>query len=368
MKNNVITKDTSSQKETNQHWALVGARTTAERQALGQGLTLYRTATFDVEWMPLGTLALTNPSFQVINRDRTRVYTVHGDLSHISVIGLEPSGTLAVLQTTSSGGRNPVHLCLTPDEKFLLITNYASGNLVCLPVRADGLLDEPSGVVTFQGTPGPKTKDQKGSHPHQVVHWPGSAWYLVPDKGLDQLHTVRLSPTGQLEQVSTHAAPPGSGPRHLALSADQRLLWLCLELGSAVTRWGFDPGNGLVLTPTQGPATISTLPDAHEGDNSAAGIVLHPLGHQLYVSNRGHDSVCTIATTDHPDGWATSRHWTRTGGSTPRFIALTPEADALIVANEGSHEVLHFPLDNAGIPTAGTVVARTGSPVCVSLV
>lgn len=349
------------------HWALVGTRTTAERQAQGRGLTLYQTAAFERLWTPTCTLVLTNPSYQVINRAQTRAYTVHGDMSDLSVIGLRPDGSMAVLQNTSTGGMNPVHLCLTHDEKFLLICNYASGNLVCLPVRGDGLLDEPTSVLTFRGTPGPRHQDQKGSHPHQVMQWPGSRWFLVPDKGLDQLHTVRLNTAGQLEQVCAHTAPAGSGPRHLAANVREGTLWLCLELESAVARLQFDPGSGRVRARTPGAVIISTLPDGHIGNNSAAGIALHPSGQRLYVSNRGHDSVCTIAVNHTGDG-AAPRTWTSTLGRTPRFIALTPEANALIVANEGTHEVVQFGLDHQGLPTAGIVVAHPGSPVCVSMV
>lgn len=147
----------------------------------------------------------------MINRADTHVYTVHSDFSEGSLIAVNPAGGLALLQSTSTGGANPVHLCLSEDECFLLITNYAGGPLVCFPVQPDGVLGESTDSLTFQGTPGPLGRHQKGPHPHQVVQWPGSTFYLVPDKGLDQLHVMRLSPQGRLETVFTYQAPrPGA--------------------------------------------------------------------------------------------------------------------------------------------------------------
>ena len=340
-------------------FALIGARTTVERHARGQGLALYRCEAPGM-WSLVHMLALVNPSFQVLNRAGTHAYTVHGDGSEVSVVGLEAAGGLVLRQTVSTWGRNPVHLCLSADERHLLITNYAGGQLVCFPVLADGPLGEPTDVLTFQGAPGPLMHHQKGAHPHQVVQWPGTPFYLVPDKGLDRLHVVRLSPLGTLEPVLTHVLPPGSGPRHLAVAADQNALWLCLELGSAVVRLGFDPQTGRI---TSG-AEVSTLPMGHVGGNSAAGIALHPSGRWLYVSNRGRDSVCVMAL--NPEGVATPMHWLPTLGRTPRFVMLTPAADALIVANEDSDTVVRFPLGDDGLPREGQVVAQTGSPVCVS--
>lgn len=342
-------------------WALVGARTTTERNARGQGLALFCRDAADTAWVHTCTLALTNPSFQVLNRAGTRAYTVHGDQSEVSVIDLAQRGELALVQTTDTGGRNPVHLCLSADERFLLVTNYAAGSLVCWHVLVDGRLGERADLLHFQGTPGPKPQDQKGPHPHQVVQWPGSNLYLVPDKGLDRLHVVRLSAQGRLDVAFVYQAPAGSGPRHLVTDPAHQRLWLCLELGSAVTRLGFDPATGQVL---DGPV-VSTLPAGHDSENSAAGIALHPSGRALYVSNRGHHSVCVMAL-DDDSGQATPLRWLPTRGRTPRFITLTPNADALIVANEDSDAVLRFPLNEEGLPGEGVVMAQTGSPVCVS--
>lgn len=356
--------------------ALVGCRTTVERNARGQGLTLFRTGhqaggPLGAPWMLVHTLPLTNPSFQVVNRAGTRAYSVHGDGGEVSVVALHfPDGCLALLQQRPTDGRNPVHLCLSCDERHLLVANYATGSLACFDVRPDGLLGAQTALLHFTGTPGPRSHDQTGSHPHQVVHWPGSDCYLVPDKGLDRVHVLRLAPDGTLTLASSFSAPAGAGPRHLALSIGTDSAharpgaWLVYELSSEVAHVDFDAVSGQL---SAGPVA-SVLPPSFAGANSAAGIALHPSERTLYVSNRGHDSVCVL-TLDVGRAAPAARpvQWLHTGGHTPRFLCLTPDASALVVANEGSDTLVCFSLDKQGLPTGFTaqVLAGTGSPVCV---
>ncbi len=358
--------------------ALVGCRTTAERNARGQGLVLMRAnpqtgGQLDASWALVNTLPLNNPSFQVVNRAGTHAYSVHGDGEEVSVIALHlQRGSLALLQQCPTGGRNPVHLCLSFDERHLLVANYATGSLACFDVQPDGLLGVQTALLHFTGTPGPRSHDQKGSHPHQVVHWPGSDYYLVPDKGLDRVHVLRLATDGTLAIVSSFLAPAGAGPRHLALSIGtgsahaRSCAWLVHELSSEVARVDFDAASGQL---SAGPVA-SVLPLSFAGANSAAGIALHPRGRTLYVSNRGHDSVC-VFTLDAGQAADSARavQWLHTGGRTPRFLCLTSDARALIVANENSDTLVRFSLDKQGLPItpAAQVLARTGSPVCVAL-
>lgn len=339
---------------------LVGCRTTTERNARGKGLALFEDDQECATWTPRHVLALVNPSFQVVNRTCRTAYSVHGDLGEVSVIDVAAGSEPRLLQQVETGGRNPVHLCLSCDERHLLVANYATGSLACFGVDSDGLLGERTSLIHFTGTPGPRARDQHGSHPHQVVNWPGTNLFLVPDKGLDRLHVVRLADNGVLHEVSSHAAPPGAGPRHLAVDLQRQSIWLVHELSSEVARLVFDPTMG-VLTST---SPLSVLPPDFGGENSAAGIALHPHGQTLYVSNRGHDSVCVLQIS--ADGEASAHRWLPSLGKTPRFITLSPCAKALVVANEDSDLVVRFPLDAAGTPGTGSVIAKTGSPVCLT--
>lgn len=338
---------------------IVGCRTSAARQARGLGLRSARVT--GEQWQALHTRNLTNPSYQIAHPNGRLVYSVHGDLGEVSVLGVDVHGHLSWRQHVSTGGRNPVHLCLSANERFILIANYASGSLSCFSLTPDGQLGRLTSVLSFTGTPGPDRTQQRGSHPHQVVRWPGTDLFLVPDKGLDRLHAVALDAAGQLALCARWEATPGAGPRHLALDATRQRIWLCNELAASVTALTFCP---LTQAFRAGPTT-AVLPQDCQLPRSAGGIALHPLGHTLYVSNRGHDSVCVLSA-NPSTGELHVRSWVPTQGRTPRFITLSPSGDALFVANEDSDSVVRLPLAADGNLDLGQPCLHTGSPVCLT--
>lgn len=67
-------------------FAYVGSRTTRERNARGDGITVFRVDEERGTLDRLQTVAdLTNPSFLALNARGNRLYTVHGDGHEISV-------------------------------------------------------------------------------------------------------------------------------------------------------------------------------------------------------------------------------------------------------------------------------------------
>jgi 6-phosphogluconolactonase len=113
--------------------------------------------------------------------------------------------------------------------------------------------------------------------------------------------------------------------------------------------------------------TVSTLPDGNSGDSIAAEVVVHPDGHRVYVSNRGHDSIATFAI-DGPDDPPTLLEHVPSGGRTPRHFAIHPSRRSLLVANQDSDSLVSFALDDDAIPRRGDVVATLSQPVCVVFV
>jgi 6-phosphogluconolactonase (cycloisomerase 2 family) len=82
----------------------------------------------------------------------------------------------------------------------------------------------------------------------------------------------------------------------------------------------------------------------------------------VYVSNRGHDSVGVFRVSP-ADGTLAGLSWESTRGRVPRAMALDPEARFLYVANQASHTIVPFAVDDAsGALEATGAVIETGSP------
>ncbi|NDY93215.1 lactonase family protein [Ideonella livida] len=359
--------------------AYLGTRTTRERNARGEGLSVLRfdPATGALQRVQL--LAdLVNPSYLAVNRAGSRLYCVHGDGFSASAFAIAADGTLSPLNTVDTRGRNPVHLALSPDEGHLLVCNHLGASLVLLPVQADGRLGDVVQQVDFgagEGRPfggrlggpipgqlGPHRVEQPQAKPHQCPFTPDGRHVLVPDKGLDRIVSLpwdgqRLRP----EAATAVAAREGAGPRHAVGHPQQPWVYTVNELDSTVLLCTQAPDTG-TLSPRQ---VVSTLPDTFCGHSRAAAIALDAAGRLLYASNRGHDSVAVFAV-DPDTGRLSLRQVQATGGRTPRAFTLSPCGRWLLALNEDSDTVTTFTVhpDDGTLQPTGAVL-HAGSPVCL---
>jgi 6-phosphogluconolactonase len=269
--------------------------------------------------------------------------------------GLTPIGPTGGRPT---GGADPCHLSVDDTGRWLLAANYTSGGVTLFPLGPDGVPGEGT-LIPLDGTPGPDTDRQDGSHTHQAKVVPGTDLVLVNDLGLDQTVAFHLI-GGQLGGADgtpgpaavTHLAP-GTGPRHLAVTGE--LVHVAGELDSTVTTYRLAGGE---LT---GP--VSTVP-ASGGKrgvrNYPSEVAASPDGRFVYVANRGEDTVATFAVSDAglgPVGELPS------GGEWPRHLLLV--GDHLYVANQNSGTVAVFARDAAtgALAPAGTL--DVPSPACL---
>jgi 6-phosphogluconolactonase len=341
--------------------AYIGCRTTRERNARGEGLTVF-SVTEGPTWMRRQVLAgLPNPSFLTLGRADV-LYTVHGDHGEVTAHRVHADGELEVIGTQSTGGRNPVHLVVDGTGTGLIVANYATGTVARLPINPDGSLGAVMQLLALPGEPGPHRMQQKGSHPHQVLADPTGRRFVVPDKGLDRVFFVEVDEAGEmrLDGARTVHGREGAGPRHGAFHPAGDTLYVVNELDATVTTLRYDARSG-EADPVE---IVSTLPPRCLITSHAAGIVVTPCGRWVFVSNRGHDSITTFAV-EPSARTLVPVAWTSAQGEKPRFITLDPDGH-LLVANEDSDLIVTFEIDgNSGRLTPVGDPVRTGSPVCI---
>lgn len=343
--------------------AYVGARTTRERNARGNGLNVFRVDAGG--WTHVQLLdGLVNPAFLAFDRSRRFLYAVHGDLSEITGFSIDPqSGRLTQLNHQSTEGKNPVHLAIDPTNRFVVVANHVTSTLALLTREDDGSLGPVVDLVKLDGKIGPHRVEQPFAKPHQVEFDPSGQFIVVPDKGLDAVFTYRLDkgtrklvPAGKSSQ-----ARESSGPRHVAFSPHGRTAYVINELDSSVTAYRFDVGTG-TLEPFQ---IVSSLPDTFTGNSRASEIGVSPDGRFVYASNRGYDSIVIFAI-ESQTGRLAPIGWQGTDGRTPRFFAIDPSGRFLFAANEDSDAIVPFEIDRAkGTLRRSGEQIRVGSPVCI---
>lgn len=347
-------------------FAYVGCFTTEERGAIGEGINVYRVDPISGNWDHVQLVGdLASPSFLAIDRDSRFLYSVHADEPYTSAFAIDAaSGRLTYLNSEDNGGTNGVHVAVDPSNRFIVVSNYASGSMAVLPINEDGSLAPRSDLVRLPGAPGPHPTQQTSSHPHHNPFDPQGRFLLVPDKGLDRVFVFGLeTSSGTLVSANTPsvAMQPGAGPRHAGFHPTLPFAYVLNELDSTLAVYDYDSQSG-ELSQQQ---LVSTLPDDFSGNNTTAEIAVHRSGRFLYCSNRGHDSIAAFAI-DQSNGSLSLLGWTPTGGERPRYFGLDPSGKFLYACNELGHTIVTFRVDSATgeLDPTGHVV-KTGSPVTI---
>ena len=345
-------------------FAFVGSRTTRERNARGEGISVYRvfpeTGALDLVQV-LGDLV--NPSFLALNRAGDRLYAVHGDSEEVSAFTVDRStGHIAFINRQSTQGKNPVHLALDPTERFMVVSNHISSSLAVLSIEADGSLGALTQLLKLEGEPGPHRKEQPFAKPHFNPFDPSGRFVVVPDKGLDKTFVYEFK-EGQLKPASYPEAlgREASGPRHIAFHPTQPWAYVANELDSTVSACQFTPRSG-ELRPFQ---SVVGLADSYVGNSRASEIEVSRDGRYVYFSNRGEDTIAVFRI-DPTDGRLVLVQSQHAMGKTPRFFALSPEGKWLYALNEDSDSIVVFHIDqDRGTLTPSALSYSCGSPVCM---
>ena len=270
--------------------AYVGSYTTPERHGEGDGINVYRVDRRTGAFTHLQRLGgLENPSFLAINADGTRLYSVHGDRSEINSFTIDPrTGHLAPLNRQPTGGYNPVHLAFDATGRFLAVCNYGTDSLAVFPLADDGSLLPYRTLTTVTGTLGPHRIQQRTMCVHHIPLDAQGRFFYVPCKGSDAVIAYRLDTRRKiLVEAARVTARPGAAPRHIDFHPAKALAYVINELDSTITTYRQDRRSG-ALTPLQ---TIPATPSEFTGYSTGAEIWVDRAGRNVYVSNRGHDSI-----------------------------------------------------------------------------
>ena len=311
-----------------------------------------------------GLTGISNPSYQVISANGSRVYSVGEDegltsTAHALVFD-RAEGKLTLMNTQLTQGGAPCYINISPDGKWVITANYMGGNISVIPLETSGRLNENVFTFAFKGEGENKIR-QGQPHLHCVEFTPDGKFLLANDLGTDKIHVFPLTLDGQLDTLHTFDVPleAGSGPRHLCFSKDGRFAYLINELSGKVTTLLY---NGEQLTPIQ-YIEADTL-DAQ----GSADIHLSPDGNFLYASNRLKGDGIAIFSVDNESGLLTKVGYQLTGIH-PRNFVMTPDGRFLLVACRDSNVVQIFSRDaETGLLEDTGKKIETSKPVCLKFV
>lgn len=345
-----------------QKYVYVGCRTTQKRHAIGKGISVYG-VTDQGAWELVEVVKnLENPSFITLDQTRKFLYAVHGDFGDISAFKILADGKLQRLNTITLDAKNPVHIVVSKNNRFLIVPFLQTGEVAV--IERDVETGELLQVVSQQVVPG----QQEGtvSHPHQICFDQTGQRILVPcqgrEAGISQLVVYDFeAETGNLQPRFSRQTRVNAEARHVAMHPNGEFMYLVSERDSTIGFYRYDAVTGVVI-PIQ---ILSTLPATKTGDCWASGVTMTRDGHYIYVSNRTDNSI-TWYGIDQTTGYLTLLGNVSCLGRHPRFIGLGPTSRHLYIANKNSHTIYRYTRHEDGHLDTPCLMAQTGSPTCIA--
>ena len=238
------------------------------------------------------------PSALSISPDRNVLYVGHRDVPEISswridrsTGGLTKNGS--VLPDGAAG-----YLSTDRRGRYLLSSYYQAGRVAVHPLGDDGAVSGPPiewlptdiGAHAVQTDPSnrfafvphiARIRDNV-LEPAREDYGPNVIYQFKFDESTGHL-TPNSPPRVELEEFL--------GPRHLCFHPTQDVLYFSDEQGCSVTGYRLNTSTGTLSA----PQTITSLPDGYTGRNTCSQIQVSPSGKNLYVANRGHNSIAAFS-------------------------------------------------------------------------
>jgi len=267
-----------------------------------------------------GFVPLRHAGYLAFSTDRKTLYCtciVDETTDGVAAFRIGEDGTLTALNTLPSGGLSCCHLCTTADGSFVYAVNYRTGNFAEFSLKADGSLDKRTQLVQHEGH-GINPDRQEGPHTHYCQLTPDGKFIVVTDLGTDSLLCYPYSRGKGIDAKSPVVSkmPDGCGPRHLVFSKSGDLAYLVTELTSTVISLKYEDGKFTKID------QLGLLPRGVLRASKAAAVRLSDDEAYLALSNRGFDSIVLVELDG--EGGLMPSFLTLSGGSSPRDINFLP--------------------------------------------
>lgn len=344
----------------------IGTNTSGKSESKGIYLADFDSATGKLSEPKLA-VEYGNPGFLALHPTQPILYscgmpktpTADG-FNSVAAFAIGEDHSLKFLGEASAGGKGSCHVAVDGSGGTLAVANYVDGSFATLKLDAKGVPEKLVSVIHHEGK-GPNEQRQDGPHAHGVYFDKSNRYFFMPDLGLDQVFVYPFDATTSKlgEPLASLTTDPGSGPRHLAFSPDEKFAYVINELTNTVLTTRYADGK---FTPL---GTVAALPPDFTTANKTAEIEVHPNGKFVYGSNRGHDSI-VVYSRDAETGELKLLQHAPCGGKTPRHFKIDPTGKWLLCAHQDSNTISVMALDpETGLLGSPAETVTSPSPTCL---
>lgn len=270
----------------------------------------------------------TNPSWLELTPDQKTLFAVRESFeandAALVRFSVASAGNLNTESLVSIEGEAPCHLAFDRATNRIASAQYGSGDIAICSTRLRGL----NHLNTLAGNgSGPNENRQEGPHAHFVCFTDEGQVLHGVDLGADKITSYRLSENGTVRETQTLKMPAGSGPRHMALTSDDRQAWIICELDESLIKvsrsgigWKIDK-------------QIPAFDTEKTKDGTAGAIRLSSDEKHFYVSGRRQSCIAAFNFDGDKIGEYSS------GGEFPRDLVISSDGKWVVTANQHSNTI-----------------------------
>lgn len=315
---------------------------------------------------PLDVIKMKSPSWIVKSRDGRFAYTTNEESSGaVTALSVDKNGQVRVLNIVDSHGQQPTHATISPDGKFLFVSNYSvakgGAGVSVFPIHHDGKLGEQVQHFPFEHGSGAVEGRQDGGHAHSTTFTHDGKYLYAADLGGDKLHAYRYhaDKAQPLEADSARdvSFTAGSGPRHMVFAPNGKHAYVVNEMAGEI----------VVLTMNQDRLEPVAHIKLNTENNSAeyrsgSGIILSPNDKYVIAANRGSDNKLLVFKIE-ADGMLGKPVSYNANGIEPRAFSFDSSGKYLYVTNVFTNNIslFHFNANTGEMKAAGDA-AKISTP------
>ncbi|PMH37472.1 3-carboxymuconate cyclase [Vibrio sp. 10N.286.49.B3] len=320
---------------------------------------------FDLSRGELSKLTLIQPC-----RNPSFVITTPSGLYAISEVAQAAKPKLAYLaankewekcQAMPISGDHPCHIAIDHNKKYIITSQYSSGNINIFTLDINGQIDKPLITIQSAGSGAHLTR-QTQPHAHQCVFLRSLPQFVMVDLGSDSINFYCFDEEQDeflTKPIQRLQVPPGRGPRHLVFNHLETMAYVVCELSETILVLAKKFDQWVIIQ------EVDALPNEEKGEATAA-IKLSPDEKFLYVSSRHQSKISCFAIVPQTQQLDFIAAYS-TQGEFPRDFLITNDGQWVIAANQHSNNLTSFKrnIDSGELAFTGNSISL-GAPVCIS--
>jgi len=194
---------------------------------------------------------------------------------------------LGLAARASLKGKTYVMTCMNPSGQHSYAIDYYNGELVTLPIKNLKIVKISEDLVKLEGS-GPDPIKQTESHPSCLRVTPDEKYLVVTDLGSDQVHVYTFGENEHPveDESRSFSLTPGSGPKKLIFSEDGKFAYIMNDISSMINVYAYEDGHFNLIQ-----EILSYFPEECRDPNNATDMDLSEDNRYLACTNKGDDTL-----------------------------------------------------------------------------